>query len=90
MAKIGDNAWAITDGGYQITVTPINYNVTDFFADEDCVDEHIHPVNMLRLYLAKAKEQHIVTLLEVSKIGEQKAKVLSDKEIEYNGKIYNV
>lgn len=90
ISKISDNAWAITDGGYQITVTPINYSVVDFFAGDDGVDEHVEPVNALKLYLAKAKEQHIVTLLEVSKIGENKAKVPSEKEIDYNGKIYNV
>ena len=61
--------------------------MTDEF---DGVDEHVEPVNALKLYLAKAKEQHIVTLLEISKAGEQKAKVLSEKEIDYNGKIISV
>lgn len=88
IAKVGDKAWAITQDGYQVTVTPVNYEVVDEFMGEDSVDEKLRPVNMLRLYLAKAKEQHIVTLLEVSKVGEQKAKVLSDKEIEYDGKIF--
>lgn len=90
IAKIGDNAWAITQDGYQITVLPVNYKVEDTFIGVDGVDENIEPVNQLRLYLAKAKEQHIVTLLEVSKVGENKAKVLSEKAIDYNGKIYNV
>jgi hypothetical protein len=88
IAKIGDKSWAITQDGYQVTVTPVNYEVVDEFMGEDSVDEKLRPVNMLRLYLAKAKEQHIVTLLEVSKVGEQKAKVLSDKEIEYDGKVF--
>ena len=88
--QLDENRWAITQNGYQITVTPVNYTVTHSFCGEDGVDEHIDPVNMLRLYLPKAKEHPIVTLLEVSKIGAQKAKVLSENAIDYNGKIYTV
>ena len=90
ISKLDETSWAIVDGDYQVTVTPVNYDVVDVFAGEDGVDEHVEPVNALKLYLAKAKEQHIVTLLEVSKAGEQKAKVLSEKEIDYNGKIISV
>ena len=90
ITQIGDKAWAITQDGYQITILPVNYDVEKTFIGVDGVDEHLDPVNQLRLYLAKAKEQHIITLLEVSKAGQQKAKVLSEHEIDYSGKIYTV
>ena len=90
ISQIGDTSWAIVKDDYQITVTPINYTVDRSVYGESGVDEHLDPVNMLKLYLAKAKEHHAVTLLEVSKVGQQKAKVLSATEIDYNGKIYTV
>ena len=90
IAQISDTSWAILQDGYQVTVTPVNYTVTRAEFGEDSIDEKLRPVNLLKLFLAKAKEQHIVTLLEVSKIGAQKAKVLSENAIDYNGKIYTV
>ena len=90
IAQISDTSWTIIQDGYQVTVTPVNYTVTRVEFGEDSIDEKLRPVNLLKLFLAKAKEQHIVTLLEVSKIGAQKAKVLSENAIDYNGKIYTV
>ena len=84
------NCWKIVHKGYQVTVTPVNYTPASAKFGEDGIDGELNPVNSLKLYLDEAKEQHLVTLLEVSKAGQQKAKVLSEHEIDYNGKIYTV
>ena len=84
------NCWKIVHNGYQVTVTPVNYTPASAKFGEDGIDGELNPVNSLKLYLDEAKEQHLVTLLEVSKAGQQKAKVLSESEIDYNGQIYNV
>ena len=81
-----DNTWIIRDGDYQVTVLPVNYKPAYARMGEYGVDAELQPVQMLRLYLAAAKEQHIITLLEVSRVGQNRAKVLSEQEIEYNGK----
>ncbi len=85
-----DAGWTITQDGYQITVIPVNYTPEKAVFGEECVDEHVHPVNSLKLYLSKAEEHHAITLLEVSKAGENCAKVLSEKEISYRDKVYTV
>lgn len=85
-----DAGWTITQNDYQITVMPVNYIPEKATFGEECVDEHVQPVNSLKLYLCKAKEHHAITLLEVSKVGENCAKVLSEKEISYQDKVYRV
>jgi len=81
-----EGCWVITDRGYQITVTPINYTPQYAEYGADGVDENLEPVNSLKLFMAEAAEQHIVTLLEVSLAGAQKAGVETDGTIVYDGK----
>lgn len=60
-----ENSWSIEEGGYEITVTPINYTPAYAEYGEEGVDGEMKPVNSLRLYLPKAMEQHIITSLKV-------------------------
>jgi len=60
------NSWVISEGKYQLTVTPVNYIPEQDEFGENGIDCELKPVNSLKLYLPKAKEQHIVTKLEVS------------------------
>jgi len=62
-----DGHWIISDGGYRVIVTPLNYTPERVVFGEDGVDSDLHPVNSLKIYLPKATEQHIETLLEVSR-----------------------
>ena len=63
-----DGSWIITQKNIQVTVTPVNYTPEYAEFGEDGVDERVEPVNSLKLYLPKAKEQHILTKITVQKI----------------------
>jgi len=66
IAKDGDT-YTITDSGYKITVTPINYIPSYAEYGEDGVDEDVLPVNSLRMYLSKSKECHLITKLTIGR-----------------------
>ena len=51
------------------------------------VDASIRPVNSLKLFLPEAGEHRIATLIEVSPVGQAKARVLSPSSIQYEDSI---
>ncbi len=81
------SSYRIVDDEYQITVTPLNYEPQQIEMGEDGVDASIRPVNSLKLFLPKADEHRIATLIEVSPVGQEKARVLSPSSIQYEDSI---
>lgn len=82
-----DSPYRIVDGAYQLTVTPLNYVPQRAKMGEDGVDAAIHPVHSLKLYLPEADQHRIATLIEVSPVGQEKARFLSPSSIQYEDSI---
>ena len=81
------SSYRIVDDAYQITVTPLNYEPQRIEIGEDGVDASIRPVNSLKLFLPEADDHRIATLIEVSPVGQEKARVLSPSSIQYEDSI---